>query len=60
MLTLVTGLWDIKRDSLSEGWSRSFDHYKEKFSQLLKVENNMIIFGDSELESFVWLHRLLQ
>ena len=57
MITLVTGLWDIKRDSLSEGWSRSFDHYKEKFAQLLKVENNMIIFGESELESFVWLHR---
>jgi len=57
MLTLVTGLWDIKRESLTEGWSRSFDHYKEKFLQLLKVENNMIIFGDQELESFVWQHR---
>lgn len=56
-ITLVTGLWDIKRDSLSDGWSRSFDFYKEKFAQLLKVENNMIIFGDSELESFVWEHR---
>jgi hypothetical protein len=57
MLTLVTGLWDIKRESLTEGWSRSFDHYKEKFAQLLKVENNMIIFGEPELESFVWSHR---
>jgi hypothetical protein len=57
MITLVTGLWDIKRDSLSEGWSRSFEHYKQKFSELLKVENNMIIFGDPELESFVWEHR---
>jgi len=57
MITLVTGLWDIKRDSLSEGWSRSFEHYKQKFSELLKVENNMIIFGDPELESFVWQHR---
>ena len=36
MITLVTGLWDIKRDSLSEGWSRSFEHYKQKFSELLK------------------------
>jgi hypothetical protein len=53
MITLVTGLWDIKRESLTEGWSRSFDHYKEKFAQLLKVENNMIIFGEPELESFV-------
>ena len=43
-VTLVTGLWNIKRDSLTEGWSRSFEHYLEKFDQLLKVENNMIIF----------------
>ena len=57
MITLVTGLWDIKRDSLSDGWSRSFEYYKQKFSELLKVENNMIIFGDPELESFVWQHR---
>jgi len=57
MITLVTGLWNIKRDSLSEGWSRSFEHYKQKFSELLKVENNMVIFGDPELESFVWEHR---
>ena len=34
-VTLVTGLWNIKRDTLSEGWSRSFDHYLEKFKQLL-------------------------
>lgn len=52
--TLVTGLWDIKRDQLDEGWSRSFDHYLEKFSQLLEVEENLIIFGDSKLEKFVW------
>ncbi len=52
-LTLVTGLWDIGRGELSEGWSRSFDHYLNKFSELLKVQSNMIIFGDSELEKFV-------
>jgi hypothetical protein len=57
MITLVTGLWDIKRDSLNEGWSRSFDHYLDKFDQLLRVENNMIIFGEKELESFVWERR---
>jgi hypothetical protein len=56
-VTLVTGLWNIKRDSLAEGWSRSFEHYLEKFDQLLKVENNMIIFGDPELESFVFERR---
>jgi len=56
-LTLVTGLWNIKRDGLSEGWSRSFQHYLDKFEQLLQVDNNMIIFGDSELESFVFERR---
>jgi hypothetical protein len=56
-LTLVTGLWNIKRDGLSEGWSRSFQHYLDKFEQLLQVENNIIIFGDSELESFVFERR---
>jgi len=56
-LTLVTGLWNIKRDGLSEGWSRSFQHYLDKFEQLLSVDNNLIIFGDSELEPFVWERR---
>ena len=53
MITLVTGLWDIGRGNLSEGWSRSFDHYLNKFSDLLKVDSNLIIFGDKELEKFV-------
>ena len=56
-LTLVTGLWNIKRDGLSEGWSRSFQHYLDKFDQLLSVDNNLIIFGDSELEPFIWERR---
>jgi len=56
-LTLVTGLWDIKRDQLGEGWSRSFDHYLEKFDQLLKVDNNMIIFGEESLRDFVFERR---
>jgi hypothetical protein len=56
-ITLVTGLWDIKRDSLSEGWSRSYDHYLEKLDSLLKVENNLIIFGDSKLKDFVFERR---
>jgi hypothetical protein len=52
-ITLVTGLWDIGRGDLSEGWSRSFDQYLEKFERLLEVDANMIIFGDNELEAFV-------
>ena len=56
-LTLVTGLWEIGRGNLSEGWSRSFDHYLEKFEQLLQVDCNMIIFGDEELQKFVYRFR---
>jgi hypothetical protein len=52
-ITLVTGLWDIGRSQLNEGWSRSFDHYLEKFKQLLQVKENLIVFGEKELESFV-------
>jgi hypothetical protein len=52
-VTLVTGLWDIGRGNLQEGWSRAFQHYLDNFEQLLKVENNMIIFGEEELEKFV-------
>jgi FkbM family methyltransferase len=56
-VTLVTGLWDIGRGDLSEGWSRSFQHYLNKFEELLRVEENLIIFGDKELEEFVWGRR---
>jgi hypothetical protein len=57
MITLVTGLWDIGRGDLGEGWSRSFDYYLSKFESLLQIENNMIIFGDEELRNFVFKYR---
>ena len=56
-ITLVTGLWNIGRDNLQEGWSRSYQHYLDKFSQLLDVKENLIIFGDSELREFVFKKR---
>ena len=56
-ITLVTGIWDIGRSNLSEGWSRSYQHYLDKFEQLLDVQENMIIFGDSELKEFVFTKR---
>jgi hypothetical protein len=56
-ITLVTGIWNIGRDGLQEGWSRPFQHYLDKFSQLLDVESNMIIFGDEELKDFVFSKR---
>jgi hypothetical protein len=59
-ITLVTGIWDIGRGDLSEGWSRPFQHYLDKFEQLLKVEENLIIFGEDELEKFVFERSLAQ
>jgi hypothetical protein len=56
-VTIVTGLWNIKRDELSEGWSRTFEHYLEKFNQLLDLPYNLIIFGDKEIEEFVFKKR---
>lgn len=57
IVTLVTGLWDIGRSTLSEDWSRSFGNYLEQFKKLLKINNNLIIFGDAHLETVVWKHR---
>ena len=56
-ITLVTGIWDIGRENLTEGWSRSYQHYLDKFEQLLDVQENMIIFGDNELKEFVFRKR---
>ena len=52
--TIVTGLWDIKRGELSEGWSRSYEQYLDKFAELLRIDNNMIILGDEKLRDFVF------
>lgn len=55
--TIVTGLWDIGRNGLSNDWSRSFDHYLKKFEDFLKIPNNLIIFGDEKLRDFVFERR---
>jgi len=56
-LTLVTGIWDIGRNNLSDGWARTYEHYLEKFSSLLEIDENMIIFGDESLKEFVFSKR---
>lgn len=56
--TIVTGIWDLGRDSLSDGWGRKFDHYIDNFKKLLSLQNlNLAIFIDPKLESLVWDHR---
>lgn len=56
-ITLVTGIWDIGRSNLTEGWSRTYQHYKDKFSYLLDAPVNMIIFGDESLRELVFSKR---
>jgi hypothetical protein len=55
--TIVTGIWDIKRESLSEGWNRNFDHYLNNLEKLLKTDNNMIIYIEGKYSDWVWERR---
>ena len=54
--TLVTGIWDLGRSGLSEGWSRSYDHYINNFKQLLSAttQHDLCIFMDEKDEDIVW------
>jgi hypothetical protein len=55
--TIVTGIWDIKRESLSEGWNRNFDHYLNNLEKLLKTDDNMIIYIEGKYSDWVWERR---
>lgn len=56
-LTVVTGIWDLKRNSAGEGFKRPFEHYLENFKKLLATDCQMLIFIEKENEEFVWQHR---
>ena len=56
-VTIVTGIWDIKRNELSEGWNRSFEHYLSHLDNLMKTKDNMIIFIEEKYTSYVWKRR---
>jgi hypothetical protein len=51
--TIVTGIWDIKRDGLTEGWNRNFEHYLKNLENLLKTDDNIIIFIEEQYKDFV-------
>ena len=50
-LTVVTGLWDIKRTG------RDFSHYIENFKKFLEIPVNMFIYIPAEYEYLVWEKR---
>jgi FkbM family methyltransferase len=56
-VTIVTGLWDLGRGNISNTFKRSYDHYKEKFIELLKTPSNLFIYVSKEDEALVWQHR---
>jgi FkbM family methyltransferase len=52
-ITIVTGLWDLKRGDL-EGWAkRDFQHYKNKFFEFLETDISMCIWIPEELREEV-------
>lgn len=56
-LTLVTALYDLGRGEMGTSFSRSFEHYKECFSRLLKLDFNLVVYCDASLNEFVWQYR---
>lgn len=56
--TYVTGLWDLKRGELeSRDFKRSFQTYLDYFKTLLQTHDNLIVFGEPQLQQFVQTHR---
>jgi hypothetical protein len=57
--TIVTGIWDLGRDSLNGSWKRDFHHYIDNFSTLLQSLDDVpvIVFIDKTLEHLVWKYR---
>jgi hypothetical protein len=52
-VTIVTGLWDLKRGDL-EGWAkRDFQHYKDRFFEMLQVNIPMCIWIPEDLRQEV-------
>jgi len=56
-LTVVTGLWDLRRDQLTEGWSRPFTHYLTHLDSFLKIPANLFLYLPPELHDYVWERR---
>jgi hypothetical protein len=56
-VTIVTGLWNLGRGEISEGFRRSYDHYLERFADLMRTDANMFIYIAPEDEEFIWKHR---
>lgn len=56
-ITVVTGIWNLKRDKAGKGFQRPFKHYTDKFVELLKADINLFIYIEKDYEELVWQHR---
>jgi hypothetical protein len=56
-LTVVTGIWDLKRHDAGEGFKRPFQHYIDNFIKLLQIDVNMSIYIEKQYENIVWQNR---
>lgn len=51
--TIVTGLWDLGRGEINGWGKRDFQHYKDKFFELLETDCQLCIWIPKELEDEV-------
>lgn len=58
-VTLVTGLWNVNRGDLMI-FKRSFDYYLNYLRDTMLIRDNIIFFGDAELQKFVESNRQYQ
>lgn len=56
-VTIVTGLWDLGRGEINSSFKRTYQHYLDKFAELLKTPANMVIYVAKKDEDFIWQHR---
>lgn len=58
-LTIVTGLFDLGRGDIQEGFRRSFDHYIECFEKFLIATHHLplVVYLEAKNEHIVWRHR---
>jgi hypothetical protein len=56
-VTIVTGLWNLGRGEIGEGFKRPYIDYLSKFEQLLRTDAYMYIYASPEDEHFIWEHR---
>lgn len=53
VVTMVAGLWDMKRGELNNQYKRTFEYYLSYLEQGLQTDTNLIIFGEERLEKFI-------